>query len=74
MAIRAPIGMLNESPEKISSGPKDFDKFEAVSSGMGELYGIKYRLFSEPGMTRKTNFTLSSENARRDIIMSQLTG
>lgn len=30
IAIRAPRGMLSEIPEKISSGPKDFARSEAV--------------------------------------------
>jgi hypothetical protein len=29
--------MLSDIPEKISSGPKDFDRLEAVRRGMREL-------------------------------------
>jgi hypothetical protein len=39
-----------------------------------ELYRVNLRLLIEPGMKRNTNFTLSSGNALRDIIMCQLTG
>jgi hypothetical protein len=31
--------MLSDIPEKISSGPKDFDRFEADRSGMGNFSG-----------------------------------
>jgi hypothetical protein len=35
--MRAPLGMLSDIPEKMSSGPKDFDRLEAVRRGIMEL-------------------------------------
>jgi hypothetical protein len=65
--------MLKDMPEKMSSGPKDLERFEAVRSGIKELLPVVLRLSSVYFIIRNTNFTLSREITRHDIIMCHLT-